>query len=299
MSDAVLLTGASGFIGRHLVDELLASADGPLLVGQGIEVVHPRVRSLPGRLAELPALIADQRFACVFHLAAYTPKSARDEDPNAAIAANVVGLEQLLDAVAGRTSRFVFASTLDVYGTPTGVLDETSPLWPSNVYAASKILGERLVSSWGRRHAVHTGIVRVGHIYGPGESAYQKLIPLTIQALLRGKPAVRFGAGDELRDLLYVGDAAKMIAAAQSRLHDADFAPVNLVAGESYRVADILDHLRALVGTELPLEVRPPVGEPRSFRFDATRVRALLPLPSYTPLVEGLRREVEWFRARA
>jgi UDP-glucose 4-epimerase len=304
---ALLVTGASGFIGGHLVRRLLADRPEAVVVaqhspGRAFAVSDPRVVPLPTRLADLGAALAvpsvPRLFAGVFHLAAYTPKGGAEEVDTAVIDANVTGLAATLAALEGRAERLLFASTLDVYGRPTGTLSEASPLAPESLYAASKVLGEVLVRKWGRRQSVPTAILRVGHVYGPGEDAYQKLIPTTIRAVLAGRAPVQYGAGDERRDFLYVEDCVALLSAALDALALGDLEPLNLVSGETTTVAEVIAAIAALAGGALPVERRALTASPRSFVFDATRLRARLPAFRPTSFADGLRAEVDWFRGR-
>ena len=129
---ALLVTGAGGFIGSHLTRLLLAARPQTTIVAQH----SPRRRlDLPAQsnLTMLPADLKDigralcadhlpKRYEGVFHLAAYTPKASGNEDEAAVIESNIVGLRELLGACEGRANRFIFASTLDVYGVPSGPL---------------------------------------------------------------------------------------------------------------------------------------------------------------------------------
>ena len=307
-ASALLVTGASGFIGGHLVRRLLADHPEAIVVaqhspGRPFVAGDPRVRPLPTRLADLSGALATaampRAFAGVFHLAAYTPKGGAEEDEGAVVEANVTGLGATLAALEGRAARLVFASTLDVYGRPTGVLSEQSPLAPESLYAASKVFGEVLVRKWGRRQNVPTAILRVGHIYGPGEDAYQKLIPTTIRAVLAGRAAVQYGAGDERRDFLYVEDCVALLSAALGALAGGALEPLNLVSGETITVAEVIAAISRLAGGGLPVERRALRDAPRSFDFDVTRLRARLPAVRPTPFADGLRAEVDWFRGRS
>jgi nucleoside-diphosphate-sugar epimerase len=302
---ALLVTGASGFIGAHLVRRLVTELPGATIFaqhspGRTLAVADARVKPVAARLADLPGALAGAgmpaSFAGVFHLAAYTPKRGGEEDEAAIVEGNVEGLRQLLAALEGRVERFVFASTLDVYGAPSGTLSEASSLAPETLYGASKVFGEVLVRRWGRRVRVPTALLRLGHIYGPGEDAYQKLIPVTIRAVLAGRPAVQVGDGQDLRDFLYVGDLVAMLVAAWRALEAGDLEPLNLVSGRPVTIGEVIATIVRLAGAGA-VERRPASGPPRSFRFDASRVAARLPVGALTSFEDGLRAEIDWFRA--
>ncbi len=307
VSPAFLVTGASGFIGRHLVVELRERFPDAVLLVQhrpGTSLpTGPATISVPAALGDLDSAARGlvPRLTGAFHLASYTPKEAGREDEDAVIEANVLGLRSVLRFLEGKVDALVFTSTLDVYGTPEDgeVITERSPLRPATAYAASKLMGELMVRSWGKRTGGRTAVVRVGHVYGPGESAYRKLIPNVIRRVLDGKAPVLMGTGAESRDYLYVRDAAAGLVAAWSALASGDVGPVNLVSGTPVTVADVVRLVCEESGCALPTEHVAPAVSPRSLRFDATNMLRDLGIRPATSLRDGLRREIAWFRDQA
>jgi nucleoside-diphosphate-sugar epimerase len=304
---ALLVTGAGGFIGSHLTRLLRDAHPRTTIVAQHSPrrtpplVPQPNLSLLPAELKDIGSALSanhlPRRYDGVFHLAAYTPKASGNEDEAAVIESNIVGLRELLAVCEGRVDRFIFASTLDVYGVPTGPISELSPLQPGNLYAASKVFGEVAVRQWGKRTGARTAVFRVGHIYGPGEDAYRKLIPNTIRSLLAGEAAVQYGDGAEKRDFLYVTDAAAAFQEIWQKIANEDAATLNLVSGQSVSVADVIALLGSIAGPQTKIERRTATGRATSFEFDSRRLRDKLSFPR-TPLEDGLRAEVEWFRTR-
>src|SRR3546814_5345856 len=94
----------------------------------------------------------------------------------------------LLESLPSRPATFVIFSTIDVYApVDSGCLTEASPVDPPSLYGASKFFCEKLVAAYAMDHGYDHAILRIGHTYGPGEDAYEKLIPQAIRALLEGK----------------------------------------------------------------------------------------------------------------
>lgn len=287
-----LVTGASGFVGRHVVAALAA------------RFPDATVRTLAGRLADARAGVAPfvERFDGVFHLAARTARASGPEsadDARSVIEANVTGLDALLAALDGRCERLVFASTLDVYRPPGEgeILHEASPLGPTSIYGASKVLGETLVRAWSARHGVPFAILRLTHVYGPGERRYRKLIPVAIERALAGEPIAVSGDGSALRDVLYVADAAHAFVAAWQRLSTGSLDTINVATGRSVSVLEVARTIAALVpGTRLALEGAPAAPQ-RSYRFDVARMGEALGV-AVTPLEAGLRAEIDSYGAQ-
>lgn len=306
---AFLVTGASGFIGSHLVGTLQHRFPGATVVAQCRRNLPPASRigggaiAVTASLSDLCAVLAERTdlpdsFAGVFHLAAFIPKSNADDDAPSAIESNIVGTERLLAGMDRGTDRLVFASTVDVYGTPGmgEVVSEQSPLRPASLYAASKLFGELMVRQWAPMGKKRRAIVRVGHIYGPGEEAYRKLIPETIRRLLAGQPARLVGSGAELRDFLYVGDAVEALIRAWEMLGSGDVGPLNLVSGRAVTVRQTIEILCEEAGRprDYVQEAAPGIG--RSLRFDASLAEKTLGHYACTDFRGGIREEIEWVR---
>ena len=234
----------------------------------------------------------------VFHLGAYTPKRSSDGDATDEVyRSNLIGTRALLEALPSVPRKIIFASTLDVYAQPPDghLLTESSPLSPSSLYGASKLFCEYLVHAFARKHACGYAILRYGHIYGPREEAYFKLIPVAIQALLKNESPVVYGDGSALRDFLYVDDAVEATVRAGS-VETAKIDPVNIVSGKSRPIREIVELLIALNGNAGSIKYLLDKPNGRSLQFSSDRMSQILGSWKTVPLEEGLRREVGYFK---
>ena len=300
----VLVTGANGFIGRALTSRL--AGEGAIVYAlsrRGSDHAAAGVVPVATPLEELTAdhwrRLGVGAFDSVFHLAAFTPKSRQDaDDIDANFVSNLAGTRALLRSFDARPRRMVFTSTIDVYAPmpPDGVLNESSPVLASSVYAGSKICGERLALAWGAQSHVDTAILRYGHVYGPGEDAYQKLIPHTIRTVLAGQSPVIFGDGSAERDCVYVDDVVE----ATVRCALVERVPshaVNIVSGVSHPVVEIVQRVIDATGASVTIDRRPALAADRSFRFDNRAMRDAFGGWPLVRLEEGLRAEVAHVRA--
>ncbi len=301
----VLVTGANGFIGRHLTARLArAGARVYALVRRPETALPEGVTPIVADLATIrPGVWAAQGLAhcdTVFHLAAFTPKNAGEAAHRAAnLTANISGTHNLLESLPP-VQRFIFASTLDVYAPLADgeILDEAAPVRPATLYGSAKLYAEDLVRSWAQETGVGWAILRYGHIFGPGEEAYRKLIPQTILRLQRGESPVIYGDKNALRDFLDVRDAVEAtLRAAHSTLPQ--LGPVNIVRGESVTIEAVVRLLARLAGFVGPLEYLPSGTPSRSFRFDNSLMNKLLGGWEKIPLAAGLEWESEYMRAPA
>ena len=173
---------------------------------------------------------------------------------------------------------------------PGGAIDEASPVGPASLYGASKLFCEEMVRAWANRVEAPFAILRYGHIFGPGEEAYAKLIPQVIRRLLRGEAPVVWGDGTTTRDFLYVHDAVEATLRAVD--HPASLEPINVVRGAAVSIGETVELLAQL--TSFAGEVRYLLDKPSgiSLRFDSTRMLSCLGTWPLVSLEEGLRREI-------
>ena len=191
----ILVTGASGFVGRHLINELIAQRGVENVIAYTSKPI-PGVRCVVHQEYDTPSMqFADMGFGgigTVIYAGAGTPKNTSQASDAAMATRNVDVLRRFLEGQMPQLQRFLFLSTLDVYG-PVPITDEMTPLAPSGLYGKSKLDSEGIVTEWARTRGVTAQVLRLGHVYGPGEEQYQKMIPATFRKILRGEAIELFG----------------------------------------------------------------------------------------------------------
>ena len=300
----ILLTGATGFIGRHLLNRLRRLPNTKLIVLSRNPPSEPREDETWVTVA-LDRLTSKTwrgegigKIDVVFHFGAFTPKTSSSGDMVDHIyQSNLLGTRALLESLRDIAQKIVLASTIDVYAHPPDghVVTECSPLSPPTLHGASKLFCEHLLQSFARQDGFGYAILRYGHIYGPGEEAYSKLIPVVIQALLRNENPIVYGDGSVQRDLLFVEDAVEAaLRAAAAEIEKID--PVNIVSGKSSSVREIVEILATLCEhtQQATYLLDKPAG--RSFKFSNDRMTGLLGSWDMVLLQDGLRQEVAYFR---
>ncbi len=284
----ILVTGAGGFIGRCVAARLREAGNARILLLERSSVALEALDR--GYWRGLRADMID----VIFHLGAYTPKDAASAnliDP--IVASNVNGTAALLASLPSTPRHLLFASSLDVYKRVSGrEIDETSEVGPATLYGASKLFGEELVRSYARTTGCAYSILRLGHIFGPGEERYQRVIPSLIRAMLGGAEPQLSGDGTTERDYLYVDDAVSAIVAASMLSERID--PINIVRGESISILNVAKHVAALTGYEGAFRFSGRNGD--SLRFDNRAMKKTLGIHSFVPFADGLAREVARFR---
>lgn len=310
---AVLVTGAGGFIGSHLTEAL---------VQRGARVrafIRYNSRGDCGLLDLLPATVRDEidvRFGdlrdadtvrrtaegigTIFHLGALIAIPYSYISPRDVVETNVLGTLNVLEAArAHNVSRVLHTSTSEVYGTAQYVpIDERHPLQGQSPYSASKIGADQLAESFARSFGLPVSIVRPFNTYGPRQSA-RAIIPTIISQALTGG-TLRLGSLKPTRDLLYVGDTAAGFCAIAE--HEAAIGKVmNLGTGIEVSVGDLVRTIGTLLGTELEVtedtqRLRPVNSEVGRLLADATLAREVCGWQATVTLEQGLSHVIGWMR---
>lgn len=216
MGDVILVTGASGFIGRRLVAKLGAGTDAgrPAVVATGRNPAPPDLPAgcdyLQADLSEpagIKALVERGPYRTVVHLAALATFQDSLESNQAMYRANVAATFHLLEMLGRQAGRVVFASTGMIYGDQPGPFREDMVERPENVYALTKVMGEEMVRSYARRLGLGHLIFRTAIIYGPGQPE-KMFIPSLAAALAEGRE-FPMTEGRQVRDFLYIDDCVE------------------------------------------------------------------------------------------
>jgi UDP-glucose 4-epimerase len=296
----ILLTGASGFLGRRVAE--LMVAEGRDVVSLGRSAPEPSAASVARFMtADLTDRDAVHRAAAtvgdvesVIHLAALVPKTSGDDEPASAFACNVMGTVHLFEAFGRAGQANVFASTAEVYGLPDShaPLHEDAGVQPRSWYGASKAAAELYCSALERRGAMRMATLRFTVLYGAGDTI-SRAVPNFVRSAVRGEPIRIFG-GEELRDYLHVDDAARAVHLAWKRRITGTF---NVGSGDGIAVRDAASAILHMAGGESTVEVLPREKPSADIVLNVTRFRDATGFAPSHVFPDGLEEQIAWAAA--
>ena len=306
MSDKrALVTGGAGFIGSHLVVELLQQGYRVRVLedfssGRRPNLPEADYELIEGDLRDPHAVEAALRDVnCVFHQAAMVSVPASVEEPRSCYEVNLLGSVQLLRmASQAGVDRVILASSAAVYGDTPNRVAEDSPKAPISPYAASKLAMEEAALMFNSVYGLPIVCLRYFNVYGPRQrpdSPYSAVIPAFVQALLAGHPPVILGDGQQRRDLVFIDDIvrANLLAAEREQAVGGIF---NIGSGKSITVNELARILQTIVQTELvPINRPPREGDIRFSEADISGAAQALGYRPRTSIAKGLESTVEWF----
>jgi len=313
------VTGGAGFIGSHLVEELLRRGHAVRVVDNfstgkraNVEAAAraagqplAAVEVIEGDLADLDvARRAADAADYVLHQAAIPSVPRSVKDPIASNRANIdATLNMLVAARDAGVKRLVFAGSSSEYGdTPTLPKHEEMPTNPLSPYALQKVVGEEYLRLFTALYGFETVSIRYFNVFGPRQdpgSPYSGVISLFIKWLVAGERPTIHGDGEQTRDFTYVANVVDGVLRA-CEAPGASGEAINVATEGRVSLNELLRVLQGIIGTQLEaIHGEPRVGDVRDSQASIAKARRLLGYEPSVPFEEGLRRTVEWFRDAA
>lgn len=299
----ILVTGGSGFIGSHLIEELLAAGHEVLSMDwrDPVDPFPPGVIDFRTDLCEWEVLERDFAKAkpeAVCHLGAIPSVQKSILDPLPTMHSGVTGTYLVLEAARRHgVRRVVFASSGAVFGA-TGaeyagkLLTEDLPLKPLNPYGLSKKMGEEMMRLWGSGEiwpGPDTVSLRFFNVFGPRQrrdAAYATCIERFLYQWEAGEPFTIVPDGTQRRDMVFVKDVVRAVRLAAEQTSDFQGEVINIGSGTNYSVLEIADEIGGTGHPRVFIEPRP--GEVRETRADISKARRLLGWEPRVSFPEGI-----------
>jgi dTDP-glucose 4,6-dehydratase len=308
----VLVTGAAGFLGSHLVDSLLA--DGHQVTG--VDNFATGNRKNISHLTETKDFnfveqdicdglgeLANLKFDQIFHMASPASPPEYIAMPLETMHVNTTATEMLLQYASKNGSRLLFASTSEVYGDPhehpqrESYWGNVNPIGPRSVYDEAKRFGETFVSHYQRNKLADAVIIRIFNTYGPRMDPDDgRVVSSFIRDGIKGKSFQVFGDGKQTRSFCYVADLIRGIRAA---MDSKITGPVNLGNPNEFTLLELATKVGSVLGIEPVLEFKDlPVDDPKQRQPDISYAKSALNWEPKIQLAEGLQLTADWMASR-
>ncbi len=306
----VLITGGAGFIGSHLCESFLKRGDEVICVDNFSTGNRENLAVLSGQPGftfveqnVTQFIRVDVSLDLVLHFA--SPASPVDymELPIQTLKVGSLGTHNALGLAKDKKAIFLLASTSEVYGDPLikpqreDYWGNVNPIGPRGVYDEAKRFAEAMTMAYHRYHGLDTRIVRIFNTFGPRMRMKDgRVVPNFIIQALSGKGLTVYGKGTQTRSFLYVDDLVRGL----HRLLETDYhLPVNLGNPHEMTVLDFAKRILQLTGSSSPIVFEPlPQDDPQVRQPDIAKARELLGWEPQVPVDKGLRKTIEYFRAR-
>lgn len=304
----ILVSGGAGFVPSHLCERLLDDGHEVVAIDNFVTghtrnlatlTPNPRFRFVQADVSkELPV---EGRFDRIFHMA--SPASPIDyvQLPFETLYAGSDATRNCLERARLEGSRFLMASTSEVYGDPAvhpqveSYWGNVNPIGPRSVYDEAKRYAEALTMAYHRYHKVETRIVRIFNTYGPRMRANDgRVMPAFCSQALRGEPLTVFGEGHQTRSFCYVTDLVDGIV----KLMESDLTePCNVGNPHEMTMLQLAQYINTFTGNNAGIVHRPlPPDDPTQRKPDITRARTVLNWEPKVPFAEGVKRTVAYFK---
>jgi len=309
----VLVTGGAGFIGSHLAEKLLGAGHrvsilddfndfyDPQIKRANIAAITKEVRLHPVDLRDAEAVrrvLLSEKFDVIAHLAARAGVRPSIQNPQLYYETNVNGTLHLLEAArTAGVERFIFASSSSVYGiSKTVPFSEDQHLTQTiSPYAATKIAGEFLCSTYSHLYRMRVVALRLFTVYGPRQRPDLAIHHFTGR-IAAGQPIDQFGDGTTRRDYTYIEDVIQGVIAAFD-YHGPLFDIFNLGESETVQLKDLIAGIERELGVRAKINRLPEQpGDVPLTCADISKARRLLGYNPTTRFSDGLPRFIEWFR---
>lgn len=307
-----MVTGGAGFIGAHVVRELLQLPeleDATIVVlddlsGGFVENLpdSPRLEFVKGSVTDsqlVDRLFEKHEFAYVWHLAAYAAEGLSHFIRRFNYENNLIGSVNLINAaVRHQTKRFVFTSSIAVYGSGQVPMSESLTPSPEDPYGISKYAVELDLRSAHELFGLEFTIFRPHNVYGEYQNIgdrYRNVIGIFMNRLMQGQPLPVFGNGEQQRAFSYIGDIAPLIASAPFVAGSAN-ETFNVGADRAMSINELVQAVSSAFGIEAKVDYLPPRIEVDKAWADHSKAAHVFKTHHETPISEGIGRMAEWAR---
>lgn len=291
----ILITGVRGFIGKVVLDETIKQYGADNIVALSSETIKG-VKTLIYNDYLWDNLLEEdscEDVDTIIHIGAFTPKNHHLANDIEKCTLNIISTKNLLKMKMPCLKKIIYISTLDVYANNIIISENTATL-PYTLYGHSKLYCEKIVEAFAKEKGIVCQILRVGHVFGPGEDAYQKIIPVTITKVLNNEQLTIYGDGEAIRTFIYVDDVAKIILKALTL--SSYNGPINIVGDEQITINQIIDCVKRKSGIAANVVYVPSDNPNINYIFDNAKLKTIYP-DKLTTFCDGILKEIRYMES--
>lgn len=306
----ILVTGGLGFIGAHLVENLIKNKNKVLVFDNcssvgGILYKNPKCEFIKGDLVNSNDLkkIKNWKPQIIYHLAAQSGSESAYLDKKKDFLTNGFGtLNLCVLAKQLKVEKFIYTSSVAVYGSnQKKIINERSPINPNSIYGVSKFAGELFIKQVLKKTSVKTIIFRVFNTYGPGENInyFKKgMVSIFCGYIWKKKPIIVKGSLNRVRDITYIDDVIKVLIRAKDNKLVKKDEIINLSSGKSFKIKKLVKEIikasgkkkyRVIVSGSTP-------GDSKFFHTSNLKLKKFFPKIKFTPINIGLKKYFDWIK---
>ncbi len=298
ISETILVTGATGFLGSHLVPSLSEHFDtSHLIFTANHDDAGKSIQKMDLTHADGVALfLADHKPSIVIHAGGYVDLSRDYETALKCIRHNLIGTTNLLEALKTTPpSLFIYISTEEVYGTNRLPYKEDDLTNPPSPYAVTKLSAEYMCRIYSKAFSIPSLVIRVGTMYGPNQPKHRYIMQ-TIEKAVANEP-IPLNSGVKRRDYVYVSDVVDALVKAITGVKRKGFEIINIGGGVTLTLRDFVNKIVQLTGSSSALQIGAipdRISEADEWLMDITKAKALLGWEPVTDFDTGLLKTIEW-----
>lgn len=308
----ILVTGGAGFIGSHLVEDLLARDHSVVCLDNLSTSLIENIRHLQSNgnfrfvRGDVKDGLPNVKCDVVYHLAARPSPVDYLENPVETLRTSLLGGLRVMEFAKREKCPVVFTSSSEIYGnpspdafpTPESYWGFVNPIGVRSCYDEGKRCTEALCAAYHRRYGVKSAIVRIFNCYGDRMRLDDgRVMPTFISQALRGEPITVHGDGSQTRSFCYVSDLVEGMVKILDV--DFDFLVLNLGNPKEVKIIEVAKLVKRLTNSSSPIEFKPQrEDEPQRRLPDISESERLLSWSPKTSIEEGLKKTIEWFKVK-
>lgn len=296
----ILITGATGYLGKHVL-KLLKKTSHTCIVVTRTEKTIPKktteLISVSGNITNKKSLVAIKKafpsIDAIIHMAALVPKNPTEDKETEMKKANIDGTKNLLDVFGTNVKTVVYASTVEIYGLQeqTKPLDETVIPDPISWYAKTKLAGEKVCEEFSQKTSIPISLLRFSVMYGAGDTI-ARAVPNFIKAALTQKE-IKLHGGEELRDYVHIEDCARAVILALQKKASGVFV---IGSGKATSIKESAEVIVKKINPKTFINVLPRQKKRSDLTMDITKAKKILEYQPTYFFPEGLDEEIAWFK---